>query len=194
MQTRTDIAVNLFTISDVMTADECRRLIERGEGIGFEPAAVSTAAGPRMMSNVRNNDRAMFDDPELARLLWERIKPYVPSPVGAATAVGLNERFRFYRYDPSQRFNAHCDGIVERSPAERSRLTLMVYLNDGAEGGQTVFYSEARVGGLRQVVASVEPRAGMGLFFAHKWWHEGAKVTRGRKYVLRSDVFYRDAD
>lgn len=58
--------------------------------------------------------------------------------------------------------------------------------------GQTVFYSEERANGLRQVVASVEPAAGMGLCFAHEWWHEGAKVLSGRKYVLRTDVMYRN--
>jgi len=40
------------------------------------------------------------------------------------------------------------------------------------------------------VVASVEPVAGLGLFFAHEWWHEGAKVLSGRKYVIRTNVMY----
>jgi hypothetical protein len=159
--------------------------------MGFEAASVATASGARMMTNLRNNDRSTFEDPALTALLWERVRPHVASPLAHSTAVGLNERLRIYRYDPSQRFNAHRDGVVERSPSERSRLTFMVYLNEGAEGGQTIFYSEERVGGLRKVVASVEPQMGMGLFFAHEWWHEGAKVLSGRKYVLRSDVMYR---
>lgn len=29
------------------------------------------------------------------------------------------------------------------------------------------------------------------LVFAHEWWHEGAKVLSGRKYVLRTDLMYR---
>lgn len=189
---RTDIAENLFTVADLLTPAECEQLIERGEGIGFEAASVATVGGPKMMTNVRNNDRVTFDDPALAAQLWERVRPHVPA-LGGSTPVGLNERLRFYRYDPSQRFNAHRDGVVERSPTERSRLTFMVYLNEGSEGGQTVFYSEERVDGLRKIVASVEPRMGMGLFFAHEWWHEGAKVISGRKYVLRTDVIYRDA-
>jgi len=188
---RTEIAENLFTVAALLTPEECRQLIDRGEGIGFEAASVATTAGTKMMTNVRNNDRATFDDPKLATDLWERVKPHLP-PLGAATAIGLNERLRFYRYDPSQRFHAHRDGVVERSPTERSRLTFMVYLNEGAEGGQTIFYSEERIDGLRKLVASVEPCLGMGLFFAHEWWHEGAKVLSGRKYVLRTDVIYRD--
>src|SRR4051812_11103555 len=114
----TPLAENLFTISDVLSRKECEELIERGEGIGFEAATVAVSSGPRLMSNVRNNDRATFDDPNLANLLWERIEKDVPEEIDGSIAVGLNERLRFYRYDPSQRFNAHRDGIVERSPRE----------------------------------------------------------------------------
>jgi hypothetical protein len=37
----------------------------------------------------------------------------------------------------------------------------------------------------------VSPVAGTGLFFLHDWWHEGRLLESGRKYVLRTDVFYR---
>jgi len=190
----TPLAENLFTISDVLSLKECEDLIARGEGIGFEAATVAVSSGPRLMSNVRNNDRVTFDDPSLANLLWERIKDNVPGEIDGAVAAGLNERLRFYRYDPSQRFNAHRDGVVERSAREKTRLTFMVYLNDGYEGGQTIFYTETRVNNLREVAATVQGVTGMGLVFAHEWWHEGAKVLSGRKYVLRSDVIYRDAE
>jgi hypothetical protein len=39
----------------------------------------------------------------------------------------------------------------------------------------------------------VKPKPGMTLVFQHELWHEGAPVTRGRKYVLRTDVLYRKA-
>lgn len=189
---RTDYADNLFTIASFLSPEECRELIERGEGIGFEPATVAVASGARLMTNVRNNDRVTFDDPVLAEQLWDRARPYLPAQLGGATAIGFNERLRFYRYDASQKFNAHRDGTVERSATERSRLTFMIYLNEGSEGGQTVFYSEEREGGLRKLVAAIEPKIGTALCFAHEWWHEGAKVTSGRKYVIRTDVMYRE--
>lgn len=62
-----------------------------------------------------------------------------------------------------------------------SRLTLLVYLNDGFEGGATDFRDFA-----------VTPRTGDALLFVHDTWHEGQAVTRGHKYVLRSDVMYAD--
>jgi predicted 2-oxoglutarate/Fe(II)-dependent dioxygenase YbiX len=187
------LAPNLFTVPNFLSPDECRALIARGESLGFEAASVATAAGPQMLTNVRNNDRVTFEDPAYAQSLWPRVLPHLPPPTDGADPIGLNQRFRFYRYDPSQRFKGHRDGVVERSPAEKTRLTFMIYLNDDFAGGETVFYSEDRVGGLRQVVTSVRPATGTALFFAHEWWHEGAPVTSGRKYVLRSDVFFQNA-
>jgi len=185
------IAENLFTVPSIQSSAECADLIARGEAMGFEAASVATGAGPQMLTNIRNNDRVTFDDPAYAQTLWERAKQHVPDASTTVNPIGLNERFRFYRYDSAQRFKGHRDGVVERSPTERSRLTFMIYLNENFEGGQTVFYSESRINGLREMVASIEPRTGMGLFFAHEWWHEGAPVLTGRKYVLRTDVMFK---
>jgi predicted 2-oxoglutarate/Fe(II)-dependent dioxygenase YbiX len=93
--------------------------------------------------------------------------------------VGLNERFRFYRYDPGERFAPHRDGAYHRDNGEDSLLTFMVYLSEGFTGGDTVFPNLA-----------VTPRLGMALIFEHQILHEGAAVISGRKYVLRSDVMY----
>jgi hypothetical protein len=49
--------------------------------------------------------------------------------------VGLNERFRFYRYDPGQHFAPHMDGCYQRANGEESQFTFLVYLNDGFVGG-----------------------------------------------------------
>ena len=71
-----------------------------------------------------------------------------------------------------------------RSPLEQSLLTLMVYLCDDFTGGSTDF--DTRRDDLR-----IAPRTGMALVFEHPIRHQGAPVTRGRKYVLRTDVMYR---
>ena len=104
---------------------------------------------------------------------------YVPHTLKGHRAIGVNERFRFYRYDLGQTFRWHRDGYFERPNRERSRLTLMVYVNDDFEGGHTRFEE-----------ALIKPVKGTALFFVHHLLHEGAQVTRGRKYVMRSDVMY----
>lgn len=75
----------------------------------------------------------------------------------------------------------------------------MIYLTDGAEfsGGDTEFFADgprATLQGFDQpeVVARVRPKVGMLILFDHKIWHAGAKVESGTKYILRSDVVYRN--
>ncbi|MBY0229514.1 MAG: 2OG-Fe(II) oxygenase [Gemmataceae bacterium] len=190
---RTDLAPHLFTVAGLLSPEECRALIERGEAIGFKRAAVRTASGPQALAGIRDNDRAEFADPALAALLWERCRPFVPAMLEGGEALCLDGTFRFYRYDPGQRFKRHRDGVVNLSPRVRSRLTCLFYLNGGFVGGETAFHSEEFVDGIRQEVCAVTPTEGQALFFLHEWLHEGRPLTEGRKYVLRSDVFYRFA-
>ena len=133
---RTDLADRLFTVAGLLSADECTALIERGEELGFERAAVRTAAGPRQLPGVRDNDRAAFADPGLAGELWQRLRPFVPDAADGATPVGSDAEFRFYRYDVGQRFNRHKDGVVAKSPGVESRLTCLFTLNGDFRGGK----------------------------------------------------------
>ena len=103
-------------------------------------------------------------------------------------ASGLNERLRFYRYEPGQYFDWHSDGRFWRSQEEESHFTFMIYLNDDYEGGETTFRAMPDRPDEDLVVV---PRTGMGLIFHHPLWHRGSEVRSGRKYVLRSDVMYR---
>ena len=70
---------DVLTVSGVLTSDECRMLIERAESIGFAAASVRTRSGPKMMTNIRNNDRVNLDDTEIADLMWSRISSVLPA-------------------------------------------------------------------------------------------------------------------
>lgn len=183
-------AENLFTVSGILSADECRNLIDRGEEIGFQQAAVRTASGPKLIPGIRDNDRAEFTDPKLASVLWERCRQFVPPELDGGIAIGIDDNFRFYRYDPGQRFKRHKDGVVKQSPEVWSRLSCLFYLNAGFSGGETVFYSSEMVDGVRSEEYTITPQTGEALFFPHEMWHEGRTLITGRKYVLRSDLFY----
>lgn len=167
---------DIFLIENLLSATECQAWIQETEAIGYAKAPVSTAFGPQFMPNLRNNSRVMIDDPERAEQIWQAIKDLVPEVEGHKTC-GLNERLRFYRYDPGESFELHSDGCYQRANGERSRLTFMIYLNEGFEGGQTRFVNH-----------SVVPATGTALFFKHALLHEGEELSAGRKYVLRSDV------
>ncbi len=166
-------------VPDFLTAQECEQLITWTEAIGYEAAPITTNYGFEMRPDVRNNTRVIVDDVERASWLWERLRPHAPPVFEGHAAVGLNERFRFYRYDPGERFAPHRDGAFRRANGEQSRLTFMVYLNGGFTGGETNFDD-----------VTITPQTGLGLLFDHRLIHEGAAVRSGRKYVLRSDVMY----
>lgn len=53
--------------------------------------------------------------------------------------IGLNELFRFYRYEPGQQFRKHRDQSYIRNSKEASYFTFMIYLNDDFKGGTTTF-------------------------------------------------------
>ncbi len=174
---RKELDAGVYTIDHVLAPAECGQIIRRAEAMGFEAAALNTVDGPRVDPGVRNNDRVILDDPALARDLWSRVAQHIPPMWAGRQARGLNERFRFYRYAPGQRFTWHVDGAYERENGEKSLLTFLVYLNEGYGGGATKFAHFA-----------VSGSAGAALVFDHSLPHEGAELTSGIKYVLRSDV------
>jgi prolyl 4-hydroxylase len=174
----------VWTVPDVFTAAECAKYIARIEELGPSAAPISTSRGFVMAPDIRNNTRVMFDDHALAADLFARVKDHVPPSLANMRPVGANERFRCYRYEPGQKFAAHYDGAFERNAQERSLLTLIVYLNDDFGGGTTEFLD---------FEIHARPRTGTALLFQHFLLHEGCTVTSGKKYVLRSDVMYRDA-
>jgi hypothetical protein len=177
---------SLYLLHDFFSSDECDRSIAFSEGRGYGDAPISTGLGDVVAKEVRNNERVMVDAVALAAGLFERAKPFLPPRIESWDLHGLNERFRYYRYDPGQTFRPHYDGCFVRNAGEESKLTFMVYLNDNFSGGTTNFWTEDE-----KLKAIVKPKRGMALVFVHAQIHEGAPVTAGRKYVLRTDVMYR---
>src|SRR5262245_30282882 len=115
-----EIASDIWTIAAFANRRECEGLIARAESRGVEGATITTQRGAERDAGVRNNDRVIIDDPDLAAELWERLRADVPPFVSGRQAIGLNERFRFYRYDPRQQFRGHVDHPYARSTGEES--------------------------------------------------------------------------
>jgi hypothetical protein len=186
---------DVFLIHDFLSPQECEAFIATSEQAGYADAPITTADGPVMNKGVRDNRRLMVDDPDLACRLYERARPFLPAVVERRWEVsGFNERWRYYRYDPGERFALHYDGHFQRSEDEVSQLTFMIYLNEDFEGGQTNFYflpAGAWFVQSAEPSLGVKPERGAALVFIHRRLHEGAPVTAGRKYVLRTDVMCR---
>jgi prolyl 4-hydroxylase len=176
---RVDITPEVFVIENFYNKEECHRCIEWSEQQGYEEAKVNIHGQQVMMKNIRNNSRVMFKDETLATGIFEKIKPFVPQQIGLAKLLGLNELFRFYKYEPGQQFKRHRDGSYQRNEKEFSLLTLLIYLNEAFEGGATSFTE-----------AVYQPTTGAAMVFPHFVLHQGDALVSGVKYVLRTDIMY----
>lgn len=175
------LGAGVFTIENFLSKEECDDYINRSELLKYEDAAIQTKNGPRIYQDVRNNARVIFDDIELASFIFNRARAFLPEVLGNDWCLsGLNERFRFYRYEAGEYFKWHKDGFYCRTENEISQLTFLIYLNDNYLGGETAFKWDV-----------IKPQMGMALVFPHLLMHQGSEIISGKKYVFRTDVMYK---
>jgi len=181
-------AANTITLRGVLDEGECKALIEAAENAGME---LQTSRGPAFGEAVRHHSRVSFDDLPFAEALWaggldEALGGLC---IGRRRPIGLNENIRIYKYEPGDVFGQHIDGM-NVTPRGRTEFTLLLYLSGEAEGllgGETAFYD----GG--QELVRITPVAGSALVHRHGsqcLLHEALEVTKGVKYVLRSDIVF----
>src|SRR4051812_25551871 len=172
----------VWTVDDALPPDACAAYARRmREGEAEVAPIVGHHGGPEIDLAVRNNTRVMWDDAGEANALLARVAAEVPRELSGMTIAGANPRLRLYRYGPGERHGAHWDTVVELAGGVRSLVTLVFYLNDGFEGGETDFPELSR---------RITPRAGRALLFQHRILHEASEVLSGEKLVLRTDVLY----
>jgi prolyl 4-hydroxylase len=183
----------VWTVPGLFTAAECADILAGIAGAEWLAATVNRAEGRAVDARVRDNTVAIVRDPALAGELFRRVRPHVPArmsaEIGGKTradmdAAGVFLPLRVYRYEVGQHFGLHEDQSYFGKDGEMSLLTLLVYLNDGFEGGETEFPEQQR---------TVAPVTGAALLFQHRVLHAGNRVSAGTKYVLRTDVLYRPA-
>lgn len=182
-----------WVIDGFLSPAECKRLIQACEN--------SKALGATPYSRqYRGNTRMLTTDKPLATRLWSRLECFTPR-FKEWRAVGLNERWRWAKYWPSDQFGRHVDAFFKRSSEEQSFLTVNIYLNgsDPTSAGLPTFakgYTRFFLGEKNPHVPThlIKPKPGRVLLFqqppcAHLR-HDGESVAGGNKYLLRSDVMY----
>ncbi len=174
---------DVYTIANFLSIEQCEKLISISEQLGYEEAKVNMSGRQTMMKSVRDNERLLHFNDGLATLYWNQLKTFHREQVDGMEAFGLNELFRFYKYQNNQRFKRHKDGSYRKNDREWSVYTFMLYLNDAFTGGATSFDA-----------FSIQPLTGTALIFKHDVRHEGVAVEEGIKYVLRTDIMYRKLD
>jgi hypothetical protein len=178
-----------FTLENVLTADECKQLIDGSEQCGYTGALVNIGPNQDVLdTQYRKSSRFMIDDKEFVSKLWSRICDQIPVSFESYEVCGLNEHLRFLRCDSGDYFKRHCDECYLRpDSSELSLITIQIYLNEGFSGGETSFMGKSKDDRL-----GVVPKTGMILVFDQNLYHEGSELIDGRKYTLRTDVMFKN--
>ncbi|CAE7455572.1 unnamed protein product [Symbiodinium sp. CCMP2592] len=143
-----------FVLSDVLSVQECHMLRQATEVMGYRPDVPLSSELDERAHNVV----LMANDFQNSSL-FDRVKHLLPSKLGQEKLLGINRRWRFYRYLSGNLYRKHLDGAWPASGLKRgedgqdeyvydaygggtrSKLTFIIYLNDDFEGGCTTFYT-----------------------------------------------------
>jgi prolyl 4-hydroxylase len=172
----------IWTVDAALSGADCAAYARKmRDGDGEVAPIVGKHGGAEVDLAVRNNTRVMWDDAAEAAGLLARVEAAVPRLLSGLPLSGANPRLRLYRYGPGERHGVHWDTVVELGGGVRSLVTLVFYLNDDFEGGETDFPELGR---------TIAPQAGRALMFQHRILHEATIVRAGEKLVLRTDILY----
>ena len=199
-----------FCLKNVLSSEECSRLIQAASILGYRPDHPTNLDSPTGIDSCE-----WLVDDSIHNLIFERVKTHLPLSVGEASTsnknalCGINKRWRCFRYGQNCVYRPHIDGSwpagylsedgksyeLDKSGSTRSYLTFLIYLNDGFEGGETRFFYPEQAGATSLVARGVVPQKGSVLVFPQgntaSLLHEGSAVTKGTKYVVRTDVLYK---
>lgn len=207
-----DTVPGAFQLLNVFTKEECVNIIKQTEELGYlEDAAVSL---PR---SVRHNYSLTWVADDLTHdIIWNRCKDFIfdnKNIFRGKKSLGINKRFRFYKYAKGDFFKLHTDGSWPGSSVENKRLitdfykdrysqmTFLIFLSEDFEGGATQFLVDkndpqkpSRDTENANLVSIKTPIGGV-LCFPHGFHpmhclHKSQEIVSWIKYIIRSDVLF----
>jgi hypothetical protein len=154
----------VLVMDGLLLPSECADIRARAAAQGFSPA--------RLIGEGRSNEETFIIDPLLADAILIRLRALAP-------VTAIDDLFEIYRYGAGQHIRLHTDSGRRIRGQCVSNATLLVYLNDGVEGGRTLFPSEGE---------AVTPMMARAVMFSHRLEHAAEAVLSGHKYVARTSV------
>jgi len=178
----------VVTLERLFSDEECEQLIGLARPRLARSTVVDPMTGTNAVADYRNSEGMFFrlrENPFIAAL-DERVSALMNSP------VENGEGLQVLRYGEGGQTAPHFDFLIPSNGQSSDSIarsgqrisTLIIYLNDVAAGGETVF---------PQVGLSITPRRGNALYFEYSnsrmqvdqlSLHAGAPVTRGEKWVV----------
>lgn len=165
----------VLILEDVLSAEECDALV----GLARDRMQRAKIGASHAVSDVRTSSGMFFGESEnaLVATIESRVSELMGVPLGHA------EPLQILHYRPGEQYQPHYDYFTSGEVANNRISTLVMYLNDVEEGGETTFPS------LR---LSVMPKKGNAVYFEYFYddprlneltLHAGRPVVAGEKWV-----------
>lgn len=165
----------IVVLENVLSDEECESLIE----LSKDSMKRSKIGASREVDNIRTSSGTFLEENETVAIIEKRVSSIMNIP------VEHGEGLHILKYTPGQEYKAHYDYFAEHSrAAENNRIsTLVMYLNDVEEGGETFF---------PKLNLSIAPKKGSAVYFEYFYndkslneltLHGSAPVIKGEKWV-----------
>jgi prolyl 4-hydroxylase len=170
----------------VFDDDECDFVINESEKLGKYERSMIYNTQKKMSEVADMRTSSSFEDEsnqfhEIRTKAYELIKQNLPH-----ITINHMEKAQIQRYEDSQFVGSHMDffNVYGKKVNNNDKMaTLIVYLNDNFEGGETLFNC---------LGIKVKPKKGSALFFQYNYSeyinniskHEGLPVMNGTKYIV----------
>jgi len=187
--------IQLWTLDNFVSSDECSKLIELGYQKGFVASSVqsniNTKVDPShdkgsMKTYARNSYTSFVGDSEIGNTFINKAKKILND---MKEPFGSIEGLQIQRYKPGQKYNPHYDSFEDKTGTDQRSWTVMVYLGSGKdteplEGGGTLF---------TKLDLRIIPKKGTAVIWNNldskhcrqqNTMHMGEAVTRGTKYIV----------
>ncbi|KAK9827628.1 hypothetical protein WJX81_000570 [Elliptochloris bilobata] len=134
----------IFIYHNLLTDEECNHLVEKAKPHQVKSTVVDSDTGKSVPSNVRTSSGSWYlrrENREIADI-EARIAKYTAIP------VEHGEGLQILHYQHMEKYEAHWDYFVDSTGINTGNggqrlATLLIYLSDVEEGGETVFPNSA---------------------------------------------------
>eukprot|EP00111_Clytia_hemisphaerica_P021206 TCONS_00062465-protein len=211
-----EIHPSVFSCKNLLSKSQCKKIITKAEKLNFQLCCYGEE---------RNNSRLVLFDENFADFLWKNLSeqfvdklgdnPVHPFGFDASRGnwklSGINQAMRLNRYSGKNKefFGPHRDAPFCPNGDKRSLYTMLIYLNDDFEGGQTILHFPKNIStdtkgqtiskeiqfhgnifhGFDHI--SIKPQTGTCLIFKQNILHQGYPLhseSTNYKYIIKTDI------
>lgn len=178
----------IVVLDDLLSAEECDEMLRLAKSRGvLRSTVVDPQTGAGTVDDVRTSFGTFFrrGESELIARIEQRLSEVMNVP------LENGEGFQVLHYKSGGEYRPHFDYFPPSSPGNQGHLanggqrvsTMILYLNDVPEGGETIF---------PQISLSVAPKKGAAVYFEYcnsqgqvdpLTLHGGAPVLQGEKWI-----------